>query len=223
VLNVRTFFLTAQLVLGVTLACLAVPSASAQAPPIAAPRPSTGTAVAVVDISHIFKNHVRFKQQMEEMKGQVKAFEEHLRQRQKNLTDLQQKLSEYRPGTPEYKQVEEDGARLQSEVQVEAQLKRKEFLEREARVYFNVYNEVVNEISYFAERHGIALVLRFNMDQIDPEDRRSVLEGVNRAIVFQKNLNITYDILERINRGTAPPAAPGGVTRDPRATIPQPR
>ena len=70
-------------------------------------------------------------------------------------------------------------------------------------IYYNVYNEVLNEVALFAEQHGIGLVLRFNSEPIDANDRASVLEGVNRHIVFQKNSNITPNIIDRLNRRAA--------------------
>ena len=88
-------------------------------------------------------------------------------------------------------------------MQADTALKRKDFLQREARVYYNVYAEVVKEVEYFAQRQGIDLVVRFNSGQIDPQDRKSVLEGVNRAVVYQRHLNITSHILNRLNGPTS--------------------
>ena len=48
--------------------------------------------------------------------------------------------------------------------------------------------------------YGISLVLRYNGEEIRPDDRNSVLAGVNRAIVYQNNLDITKEISDRVNR-----------------------
>ena len=67
-------------------------------------------------------------------------------------------------------------------------------------------DEIVAEVNSFADQHGFALVLRFNSEAIDAKNRQSVLEGVNRAVVVQKNLNITNAIIDRLERrhgGTA--------------------
>ena len=87
------------------------------------------------------------------------------------------------------------------------QLKRKEFMEAEARAYFNAYTQIVDEVTAFAERYRIGLVLRFNSEQIDPSDPQTVLQGVNRAVVYQDRLNITPQILEQLNRGSVPAQA----------------
>ena len=41
----------------------------------AAARPSSGDRIAVIDINHIFKNHVRFKAMVEDWKTEVKRAE----------------------------------------------------------------------------------------------------------------------------------------------------
>ena len=77
--------------------------------------------------------------------------------------------------------------------------------------------EIVKEVEYFAQRQGIDLVVRFNSGQIDPQDRKSVLEGVNRAVVFQQRLNITGHILNRLNG----PAQSSETAN--KSTVPRPR
>jgi hypothetical protein len=158
--------------------------------------------VAVVDISHVFKNHQRFKDLMEQMKQEVAAIEQQLRARHQDIETRRQKLNQFRPGTKEYKDTEAEIAGLQAQLQADTQLKRKELLEREAQVYYDIYTEVERAIKEFADTHGISLVLRFTGSEIDPSDRASVLQGVNRPVVYQRNLNITYEILNRLQRAT---------------------
>jgi hypothetical protein len=105
-------------------------------------------------------------------------------------------------------------------------LKRKEFLEQEARVYYRVYREIEQSVGLFAQRNRIGLVLRFNGDEMKEDDRASVLQGVNRAVVYQQNLDVTEFILGDLNRGTTPPPTPGAAagaqTANPNRQIPQP-
>ena len=161
---------------------------------------ATGTQLAVIDVSKIFKNHTRFKQAMESMKAEVKTFETSLQARGQQMNDLRKKMQPFAPGSPEYKKLEAEIMRVQADGQIAAAQKKKEFLEREAKIYFEVYNEVTAEVAKFAEQHGIGLVIRFNSEPIDPTNRQAVLEGVNRAVIFQKNLNITNAILQRLEQ-----------------------
>ena len=172
----------------------------------------TGTRIAVVDISYIFKNHPGFKQQMEQMKTEVQAFEEKLRARGEQIKALTEQMKAFKSNSPEYKDKEAQILKIQADGQAAATLKKKEFLEKESQIYYSTYNQVVAEIRNFAMRHNIGLVVRFNSEEINSEDRASVLEGINRAVVFQHKLNITSLILESINRN-AVAAQPGAATR----------
>ncbi len=175
----------------------------------AAAQNSSGGKIAVIDVSEIFKNHAGFKQQMEAMKKEVEAFEASLRSRGKQLEQLRAQLQTYKSGTPNYKQTEAQMAKLAAEGQAQTQLKRKDFLERESKIYYATYMQISQAVDSFAERNGISLVVRFNSTPINSEDRNSVLEGVNRAVVYQKNLNITGLVLQMLNRNVASkPGAP---------------
>ena len=170
-----------------------------------------GTNVAVVDISKIFKENQRFKAAMEDIKKKIQDYETIVKTERKQLQDMGEQLKTYNVGSQEYKTLESQVAKRMADLQVRMQLKRKEFLEQEARVYYHAYNEVVDNIREIAERNNIGLVLRFSGEAIDPQKRESVLAGVNRAVVFQHhNLNITRMVLDRLNRSTPPPTASGG-------------
>lgn len=168
-----------------------------------------GTNVAVLDVGEVFEHHASFKANMEAIKSEIEAFENTVKAERKRLTTESEKLKDFNAGSPEYKQIETRLAGMSADLQVRMQLKRKEFLEREAQVYFQAYNDVVATVAEFSQRYGIGLVLRFNGKQMDATKRDSVLQGVNRAVVYQNKLNITSQIIERLNRG-APPVNVGG-------------
>ena len=120
-------------------------------------------------------------------------------------------MMQFTPGSPEYERMERALADKAAKLQVDTQLKKKEFLQRESKVYYEVYQEVSNAVREFAEMKGIDLVLRYNGAEMKPDDRASVLQGVNRAMVYQRNLDITREILDRLNR-----APRGSAASDPR-------
>jgi Skp family chaperone for outer membrane proteins len=203
------------------------PPTSRPAPPAAAP---SGTNVAVIDIALIFKHHDRFNAAMGDIKRDIEQFEAKIREQQRVLKTKAEELQGYNTSAPEYRTKEAELARMQSELQVEIGLKRKDFLEQEARVYYRVYQEIEQSVGVFAQRFRIGLVLRFNSDDMDENDRASVLQGVNRAVVWHGNLDITPQIITDLNRrpfnpndkpaGAAPattaqPPAGGPVSRGP--------
>ena len=155
---------------------------------------------------------------MEKMKKEVETYEQHLRTQQQQLLKEKERLNDYRPGTTEYEQLERSLADRSAKLQVDMQMKRKEFLEREAYVYYRVYENVAAAIQQFAEQNSIELVLRYSGEQMDPANRQSVLQGVNRPIVYHRDLDITREVLDRLNR--APRVTQGGASG---GTAPAPR
>jgi Skp family chaperone for outer membrane proteins len=208
-------------------ACLVVPVAlvaqlfgqagpPAGGPPIRPAAPAAaagaGTHVVVIDVAFIYKNHNRFNATMLDIKTDIEQFEAYVRKKQGEFKSLGEAMGILAPNSPDFKKKEEELARMQSDLQVEVGLKRKEFLQQEARVYYRVYKEIEAEVKTFAERNAIHLVLRFNReDDMKEEDRASVLQGVNRAVVFQQGRDITELVLGKLNAGTTkPPTTPGG-------------
>jgi len=207
---VRRSVFVATLVASLSLVSLG----SLQAQVTSAPTPQRAT-VVVIDVEAVFKAHNRFKQAIDIMKKDVADFENHVRDQQAKIRSKTEEMQQFNPGTPDYKRKEEEAAQMTSVLQVQMQLKRRDFMEREAKLYYNVYTEVKGLVARFANDQGISLVLRYNSAEIDPTDRNSVMMGVNSPIVFQRNLDITRWIIKKANEGSAPPAT------DPSAVRPQ--
>lgn len=180
-----------------------------------------GTKVALLDISHIFQNNTRFKATMDAMKADIENFEKHVKDRRTKLQAKGEGLKQWTVGSDEYKRAEAALAKESADLQVEIGLKKKDIMEREARVYYDAYSEIVRHVAYIGQQRNIGLVLRYNSTQIDRNDRNSVLQGVNRSIVYQNQLDITSLVLNSIN-GTATQAAPS-TPRVSQQQVPTPR
>jgi Skp family chaperone for outer membrane proteins len=182
-------------------------------PPGGASRPANPD-VVVIDIGYIFRNHTRFKGMMENMKKDLQQSEQEFRQATEQISEMAKELNRWKPGSPEYNEIEEKVTVARGELQTKMALKKKEFMLREARIYHDVYDEIVQTVAYFCDRHGISLVLRYSSEAIEPQNATSVMKGVNRNVVYQRSVNITYDILSMINPPTNPEREE--VSRDPR-------
>lgn len=167
---------------------------------------TTGTNVVVIDIPYVFKNHVRFKAAIDDIKKDIDAYKKFVTDQQAQVRAERERLGQFKPGTREYKEIEERIARMSMEAQLKGAQQQKDFMEREAQEYYKTYGEVQAAVAEFASRNGIALVLRYNSQEIDPTKRESIMQGVNGMVVYQNGLNITELILDRLNRGT--PRAP---------------
>jgi Skp family chaperone for outer membrane proteins len=207
VLNVKTYFSWA--------ICFAILVAFNPTPVNAQAQPA-GSGVVVIDINYIFKNHLLFKSKMDDIKQEIETFENYLRDQRTAITQQTEQLKGMPPASTEYQQLEEQLASTHTKLQLETGRKRKDILEREGKVYYNAYQNIEQHVRDFALANGIGLVLRFSNEQMDPTKRESVLQGVNRAVVFQDRKDITAAILDQLNRRT-PPA---GVSRTQPPQIP---
>jgi Skp family chaperone for outer membrane proteins len=176
-------------------------------------QPQTPGGIALLDVSRVFKEHARFNAEMNGMKAEVQAAEAAMKSRADGLQQRVEELKELAPGSPAYKQLEEHLATERAKMQVNVQLQRKEFLQKEAKIYHMVYREVQQEVEYFANRYGISAVLRFSNDRANVEQPDEVLRDINKSVVwFAPHLDITNDILRALNNGAVVPTGnpPGG-------------
>jgi Skp family chaperone for outer membrane proteins len=172
--------------------------AAAQAP---TPTPTAGPRLALLDVSRIFKSHQRFKGMMDDMKADVDRAEAQVKAERETINKLAERLQEFRKGTPDYKQMEEELAKRQADLAVQVQLQKNEFLQREAKIYHNVYQELWQATDYFCKQNRIDMVLRFNGEAVDVDRPDSVLTFINKPVVwYDRGLDITDAILQELNR-----------------------
>ena len=169
------------------------------------------TPIVVLDLSKVFDNHPGFQARIEKIKESVKAEEAKIQQLGEQIKARVQQLQTMNPSDPNYKSMEAETATMQARVQADMQLKRKGFLEEEAKAYFETYQEVKAAVKAFAESNRIGIVLRYSSEEIDPANRQSVLQGINQPIVYnQGGLDVTSYIIRDVSRssGTARATSP---------------
>jgi Skp family chaperone for outer membrane proteins len=196
-------------------------------PPAARPaaRPAGGGNIALLDVSYIFEKHARFKGMMDDMKADVEKEENQVKAERETMRKLVDGLERLKSNPVEYKRMEEEITRRQADLQAQIAIRRKDFLQREAKIYQIVYQEIVQEVDYFCAANGIDLVLRFNGDPVDADKPDSVLAYINRQVVwYAKERDITPIVLARLNeRYKRPDAGPGpttGAARPGAMTVP---
>jgi Skp family chaperone for outer membrane proteins len=239
VLKVRKTPLLAIMAAGVLSFCFVVLQGLAQQPgparPPVAPAAVNGFAgkTVLLDVNYVFKKHARFKQAMDLLKNDADAMDVQMKKEEGQLRNLAMGLQKLNPGSPEYKKMEEDIARANTDWKIKVQQQRREFLMREAKTYSDTYKEIEDEVNYFCQANGIVLVLRFMGDPVEEGNPDSILANINKPVVwYDKNLDITPYILKRFAgpdrpatqadqrnnppyNGNAGGLAPGGVPAAP--------
>jgi Skp family chaperone for outer membrane proteins len=212
---VRTLLLTTAAAAVLSTIGLLSPAAQAQNP---AGINASKHGIAVVDISYIFKKHARFRETMDNMKKEMDSVESTLKADRDQIDSKQKQRDTYNVGSAEYKQLDEEVARMMAEFNLKMTRLRKDFLDREAKAYYQTYMEISDAVRYYATRHDIGLVIRFNGEPVDPNRREEVLKEINKEVVFQNQIDITPDVLALLNRTpqTASPGARPGSQLPPR-------
>lgn len=160
-----------------------------------------GMNVALLDVGYIFKNHPGFKQQMESMKSDVQSFEQSMKQKQTQIQAAGQQIGTLKPGSADYKKLERETTEQLANLKVEMQLKRKEIMESEAKIYLATYKQVTAAVAAFANAKNIDLVLRYDRESspTSPDtDPQTTLKIINRPVIFEKGLDISDAILRQV-------------------------
>lgn len=162
---------------------------------------AAGTRIALLDVLKIYKNHARFKGMMEDMKADYQRAETQFRGERDAIVKLEERLQEFHKGTPDYKGLEEEITHRKADLNVKIQIQGKEFQQRQARIYYNVYQEISQATDYFCQQHGIDVVLQVKGDGVDPEQFESVGAYISKSVVWSHpSLDITDSILRELNR-----------------------
>ena len=166
--------------------------------------------IVVLDLSKVFDSHPQFQAKIERIKQNVKTEEAKIQQQGEQLKAQVERLQTLPSDSAEFKQLEVQVATAQARVQADMQLKRKGFLEEEAKVYYETYQEIKAAVKSFAESNRIGIVLRYSSEEIDQANRQSVLQGINQPIVYnQGGLDVTNYIIDRLKRSAGATAAAG--------------
>jgi len=173
--------------------------------------------VAVVDVQYIFKDHFWYNQQMKALQEEVKQAESQLLEMRNNIQKLEQQINQgkgiWKPGTPDYQNKQQELAQLKGNLAAQLELQRRQFLDKEAKIYFKVYQEITQAVATFARNQRIDLVLRYSKtDDIDPNNPESskVKQWIANPVIFQNQIDITERIVVMLKANTDVGRGPGG-------------
>jgi Skp family chaperone for outer membrane proteins len=201
---VRTLFHCKALTFLVATAVLTAAAGLNGAAKAQAPNPAGANAakfgIAVVDIPYIFKNYNKFKATSDAMKKEMEAIDADVKADRAKIAQTEQQRNQFKVGTPEYKQYDEEMARMMAEFQLKTGKLQKDFMERQAKLYYQTYLEVSAKVNEYAKRNNIGMVMRFNGEPVDPNNREQVMRDINKQVVMQNNIDITPDVLQLLNR-----------------------
>lgn len=189
-------FTTALLLIGIAVFSLRAEEAG-QKPK----RKRTPQAVAVIDLTYIYKNYPQFKERMAELKLKVDHADAEVKEKQKAVEEMAAQLPLRTAGTPEYAELEKKITVAKAELAGSVDSQRKAFVRDEARLYNDAYDEILREVESYAKENGIAAVIRNNDQPINVGNPTEVLTRINRNVVWCDNRrDVTRSILQRLSK-----------------------
>jgi len=160
---------------------------------------STERDIALVDMNKIFAGHKGLQAKNEEFKREASAAQE----KGKSFVDagkvLQDELKRHKPGTAEYDRIAKElkeKADTWKKFQEETQ---KHLQEQNMANLLSTYQLINEEVQRIAESRGYRLVINFSSDPIDAKDTAKAMQTMSRYVLYQKDLDITEDVIQAIN------------------------
>ena len=151
--------------------------------------------VVVLDVAKVFKANADFDTKMQTIRKQAESLQATFKQEQEAIGLDAQALQGQTAASEARYQLEAQLEQRQTALKTKARQAEAELLAKEAQIYFDTYQKMQQVVTSIAQTNGIVLVLRFDSEAIDPANRGEVIKGVNRAIVFHKNLDITDEVI----------------------------
>lgn len=166
--------------------------------------------VAILDVAQVFKQNQEFDSQMKAIKAEAESLKGQITKEQEAIKASAQQVTQYEVGSPNRNKMELELEQQQTALRTKARQAEANLLNREARIYYDTYQKMQGIVSSVAAQNGISLVLRFDSEKIDPTNRAEVIKGVNRAVVYHRQLDLTKMVSNAMNGPAAQAQAPAG-------------
>ncbi|HTU90963.1 MAG TPA: OmpH family outer membrane protein [Gemmataceae bacterium] len=195
---------------------------SGQTPPAgntqaaATPAAPLRTRIAILNLTYVIKNYEKYKHFQEEIKGIVEPF-------QKKDVELRQKLENLRKEagnvprgqSAQGEELEKQARDIQRQLEdngAEIKLKLGKRSDDEMKI---VYMDVIEAAQRYAASHDFDLVLHYN-DAVTEQDyvsaqniARKLNTGALMPLYFQRNMDISMDVVKMLNYNLSATSAPG--------------
>lgn len=169
---------------------------------------SNGGMVAVLDVAKVFEGNTVFTNRMEAIKTEATEFKSQMEAEQLAIQQQAEGLKGLNQGSPEFNALQAELEQKTATLRTKAQQTNTALLNKEAQIYYDTYQQMQTTVADLASKYNITLIIRWDSKPIDPTKRDEVIKGVNRNIVYQKDLDLTSLVID--NMGALSTADRGG-------------
>ena len=162
------------------------------------------TSIRLIDVSKVYENYGPFVQQRDQLQQQVKNYENQLIQQQQEFQRLNEDLKTKDPNSSEFQQLERNLAQQGTNLEINKRAQLRRFAQAEAKMHFDTYVQVCQEIARFCAEQQVQLVLQYSSTDMKQDDPQSIMQRVNSKVVFHSPRNdITDAIIQRLQQRVA--------------------
>ncbi len=145
--------------------------------------------VAAVNIGRLIRDRTGMRQSLKELRSRQQIIDEALAEERRQLDQERGQLSGLETGSAAYRILDNDLARREADWEVRAESARRDFRQREARIYTSTYDSVVEGVRRCTQRLETGIVHHFerhDAGESQADDRPgSILERIERAVTCQ--------------------------------------
>ena len=166
--------------------------------------PDDRTETALIDMAEVFRQSDRFTAERARIKTEMEAESAELKPIYERLRELAEDLKGLEEGTEQRLWTRRDYDAAAKEYKEGREALQKKFLNQEADVYGELYDQVRLIVADIAEERGYRLVIRYarEPDEGDePEDPAERLKAMNRLVVHSSLPDLTDEAADRLNDG----------------------
>lgn len=205
----------------VALACCIGLTAPAMGQTKPAAAPAGPVKIGLVDMTRVFNGYQKFADLRAALQADVKNTMGEGNQLKAQMEKIKEELKLLKPGSEEYIKREQDFAQIGSDLNAKGQLAKVQLQRKEAEIFQTIYGEATSVIKLYAEHFKYSMVMRFNSAEIDPEKPNTIVNGLNKLVIYHRPQDdITDAVIDYLNRKYTPAkpavpktATPGGPAR----------
>lgn len=152
--------------------------------------------VAVLDVAKVFEGNTVFNSRMEAIKAEANEVKSQMEAEQLAIQQQAENLKTLNQGSPEFNALQAELEQKTVALRTKAVQTNTALLNKEAQIYFDTYQQMQKTVAELASKYNITLIIRWDSKPIDPSKRDEVIKGVNRNIVYQKDLDLTSLVID---------------------------
>ena len=161
--------------------------------------------VGLIDMARVFKEYKKFEALREELKAEITQSDQQAKVLAAKIQRVVEEMKTYKSDNQAFIDLEKQQAQFTAEFNAFRGAERQKFMRREAQIYKTIYLEAVDVVKIAAEYLDYTLVIRFNGAKLDSTDPKTLIQSLNRQVVyFRPKDDITDSVIDYLNRNYTP-------------------